>query len=717
MRTGLDLGPAFAARYAATRRFTLGCPRDFRISPDETQVLYLRSPSGTDPCHYLYTLDLATGAASTIFAPDDRNEQEAQPAIADPISRLDERRRIQYTGVTTYSVDRHFRAAVAGVAGQVYRIDLKDRTPHRLPIHFPALDPEISPCGSYVSYLHADALWLYDYERGRDRILAGPERADPQIFYGAAEFVAAEEMGRDRGYWWDPEGRSVLTARVDQRAVATRRRPNCDTPARNLALERYPTPGKPNARTTLQLAHLDGYTVDVQWDRESYPYLVRAHWQSGHPPLIAVQSRDQRDVLFLSIDVASGRTTTVHRQQDPCWVHLFPGTPAWSDAGEVVRIEPVGDRYALLVGTRVITGPDIGVRAVQHCGATILFTASNRADPTQIHAFAATGDDVVPLTTRPGVHTVVQRGSTRVLSTQLLRAAPHHVVQSPRFGEIVVPTVPLEPPLIPAPLLVTAGRNALRSALLLPGEHQDGTPLPVLLDPYGGPSAQRVLHSRNAYLESQWFADQGFAVLIIDGRSTPGRGPAADRLLAGGFLDIEVQDQVDGLLAVAAEHPDLDLRRVAIRGWSHGGYLAACATARRPDIFRAAIVGAAVSDWRYYDTYFTERYLGDPRRHDAEYRKNSLVDIAASLTNPILLLHGIDDDNVHVEHTSTLAHAMRSAQLHPDVLLLPGVTHLPPTDPATAETLLSTQVRWLRKVLADPVRPSPPPAAGAAMPR
>jgi dipeptidyl-peptidase-4 len=249
----------------------------------------------------------------------------------------------------------------------------------------------------------------------------------------------------------------------------------------------------------------------------------------------------------------------------------------------------------------------------------------------------------------------------------------------------------------PRPRLLRAGRRELRAALLLPGGPVAG-PLPVLLDPYGGPHHRQVLAARDRFLVAQWFADQGFAVLVADGRGTPGRGPAWERAvhhdLAGPVLD----DQVAALHAVAADHPELDLHRVAIRGWSFGGYLAALAVLRRPEVFHAAVAGAPVTDWRLYDTHYTERYLGHPDRHPDAYRRSSLLDDADRLRRPLLLIHGLADDNVLAAHTLRLSARLLAAGRPHSVLPLPGVTHLAVQE-AVAENLLHLQLRFLRDAL------------------
>ena len=202
----------------------------------------------------------------------------------------------------------------------------------------------------------------------------------------------------------------------------------------------------------------------------------------------------------------------------------------------------------------------------------------------------------------------------------------------------------------PCVTLLDAGPSQIRTAVLFPTDHVPGSRrLPVVLSPYGGPHHAEVLAAAGAYGEDQWLADQGFCVVVADGRGTPGRGPAWDRAvlhdLAGPVLD----DQVTALEAVAATWPDdVDTTRVGIRGWSFGGYLAALAVLRRPDVFHAAVAGAPVTEWRLYDTAYTERYLGDPTQDPTPYDACSLLPLAHSLTRPLLIIHGLTDDNVVV---------------------------------------------------------------------
>jgi dipeptidyl-peptidase-4 len=254
-----------------------------------------------------------------------------------------------------------------------------------------------------------------------------------------------------------------------------------------------------------------------------------------------------------------------------------------------------------------------------------------------------------------------------------------------------------EPMVEPKPTLLTLGERDLRAALLLPNGREPEEPVPVVLDPYGFPHGARVLKSSIRFVESQWIADTGFAVLVADGRGVDGRGPAWDREMKFDFT-VALEDQVDALHAVAERFPFLDLSRVAMRGWSGGGYLSAMAVLRRPDVFHAAVVGAPVTDLRLYDTHYMERYLGHPDEHPDVYERNSLLADAPALERPMLLIHGLADDNVYVAHTLKLSAALFEAGRHHELVLIPNATHFTRSE-AITENLLRVELDFLKRSL------------------
>jgi dipeptidyl-peptidase-4 len=399
----------------------------------------------------------------------------------------------------------------------------------------------------------------------------------------------------------------------------------------------------------------------------------------------------------LAADVANGYTEVLHEDTDDIWVELFPGTPAWC-GGSVVRIADRDGARRLLVGDDAVTEDDLYVRGVAGTSEdTVVFTAST-GDPGQVHVFRWSTPGVQPVTTAPGVHGAVHSGGTTVLASSGLfhHGQQHRVLRD--GAEWPVASHAETPVLTPAVQRLTLGERRLPAGLVLPSDHVAGTRLPVLLDPYGGPHAQRVLEARRAWLEPQWWADQGFAVLVVDGRGTPGVGPDWERAIHHDVAGPVLEDQVDALHAAAEVEPDLDLSRVAIRGWSFGGYLAALAVLRRPDVFHAAVAGAPSVDWAHYDTHYTERYLGTPQDDPDVYAQTSLLGDAASLSRPLLLIHGLADDNVVAAHTLLLSQRLTEAGRPHAVLPLTGVTHMTPQE-EVAENLLLLQLEFLRRSL------------------
>jgi dipeptidyl-peptidase-4 len=264
-----------------------------------------------------------------------------------------------------------------------------------------------------------------------------------------------------------------------------------------------------------------------------------------------------------------------------------------------------------------------------------------------------------------------------------------------RLAEL--PSVAEKPPLAVAAEIrkVGAGRG-LWTLLVRPRAFEKGRKLPVIVHAYGGPGLQMVHVSPR--LLDQWIADQGYLVVSVDGRGTPGRNRDWERSIQGDLAGPVLDDQVAGLRALAAEVPEMDLSRVGIWGSSFGGYVAALAVMRRPDVFRAAVALAPVADWRDYDTAYSERYLGLPQEAPRAYQRSSLLAEAARLERPLLLVHGTADDNVYFFHSLKLADALIHAGRHCELLPVPGRTHqlLGGPDPALTERILERVMRHFR---------------------
>ena len=493
-----------------------------------------------------------------------------------------------------------------------------------------------------------------------------------------------------------------------------------------------------------------GWANSPTWSHEAWPYFVQASWTPSGCTAV-LMNRAQTTQRIVDIDPTTGSLRVLHETTDPTWVELVPGTPARLTADRLVTTicahseprDPAGasgpddpEQTCSLAlkdtdGLRPLTPANMQVRRVAHADQTrviIAVTASRPLEPAYDYLEIEADTGAVHLIEVPldgsglrriaggadvGMHDAVAIGDhvsvIRSASTNRTRAE----LRVTRSGttEAMVKSFAEVALVHPKPIFFRFGPRQVPCALFLPSNPagpanptNPGNPptkIPVLLDPYGGPHAQRVVQARNPHTTSQWFADQGFAVLVIDNRGTPGPGPLYEKAAHHDFTKCVLDDQVAGLHEAAARFPQLDLTRVAIRGWSFGGFLAAMAVLERPDVFHTAVVGAPVTEWRLYDTAYTERYLGHPDDNPGVYDANSVLTKAHQATRPMMLIHGLADDNVVCAHTLRFSGLLLAHGKPHEVLPLSNVTHMTPQE-EVAENLLKLQVEFIRRSLPDP---------------
>ncbi|MGH3373097.1 MAG: prolyl oligopeptidase family serine peptidase [Actinoallomurus sp.] len=663
-----------------TRCFALGVPARFTVTPDGATVLFLRSRAGDDPVTCLWALDLDSGTPRLLADPAEL------PGAHD-----------RAAGIGAYATDHAAGLVAFTLAGALWTVDVADGRARRLPAEGPVADPHPDPTGRRITYVRGGALRVIEANGTGDRVIAAPD--GPDVTFGVAEHTGFASLGGPRGYWWAPDGARLLVARVDSAAVERWHIADPAEPGGTPRAVRHAAVGRANAGVTLWIVGLDGARTEARWD--PVEYVPGAGWDA-HGPYAVVQSRDQRTVRFLGIDTGSGETRVLSEQRDACWVQLVPGLPARTGSGALIAHADLRGTRRLTVDGVAVTPPGLQVRAVLGVdGDDVLFTASE--EPAETHLWShRPGEGLRRLSAEAGVHEGVLRGGTLVHVARCVDRPGGRVTVS-RAGRPDVPVASLveEPVLGVRATRLVLGPRELRGALYLPSWHRPGRRLPVLLDPYGGSNRQRVTAELDhRTLVSQWFAEQGFAVLVADGAGTPGRGPDWEREVHGDVYGPALEDQVTALREAARRHPELDLGRVGIRGWSFGGSLAALAVLRRPDVFHAAVAGAPVTDQTLYNAYWRERTLGHPGEFPERYEACSLVREAPKLTRPLLLTHGLADDRCFPAHTLRLSSALLAAGRPHEVLLLPGVGHNVMGAPII-EDLLWHQVRFLRRHLGD----------------
>jgi dipeptidyl-peptidase-4 len=454
-----------------------------------------------------------------------------------------------------------------------------------------------------------------------------------------------------------------------------------------------------------------GKTTWISWDAARYPYLCAVSWSKGGPLTLYVMDRAQQQAALLAVDVRSGATRTLLEERDPAWINLFPDFPAWREDGkgffwaterngapEVELRAANGDRLSTWVAPEHGFAKLVGYDDERE---TLWFTGGD--DPTQLALFSVEAGGGAPrrmaiaapstvtatLAKRAAVLLVTRADGRELPRTLAVRGDGARIVELPSVAEAPSITLGTE-------VRKVGAGEGIWASVTRPQGFVPGKKLPVIVDVYGGPHAQQVRHLPT--LLAQWMADQGFVVVAFDGRGTPRRGRAWERAIRGDFAGPTLDDQVAGLTALAAEVPELDLDRVGIVGWSFGGYMSALAVLRRPDVFKAAVAGAPVTEWRDYDTFYTERYLGLPQEDPAAYDRSSLLPDAARLDRPLLLIHGTADDNVYFLHSLKLSDALFRAGRHHEFLPLTGFTHMVP-EPLTTQRLEERIVRFMKDAL------------------
>lgn len=701
------MSDTFPRQYARTQRFTLGAPRNLTVIGNDAAVLFLRSTAGDNPVNRLWRRELA-GEAETLLAdpPALLADGNADADDLPPEERARrERMREGAGGITAYATDRAGSVAVFALAGRLFVTDVAAATTAEVHVPGPVFDPRPSPDGRHIAYVCGAELRVVTRDGSAVAAIGDPSPSGT-VSWGSADFVAAEEMHRFRGYWWSPTGDALAVCRVDEADVATWHIGDPANPASPPRAVRYPAAGTANPAVSLHVVRLDRpdqpvAAVAPALGGQEWPYLASVAWTTAG--LVAVsQTRDQRRTSTWQVDPATGTTTELYADSDPQWVEIVPGAGVLVGGAEAPVVVTCADRDGcrrLLVGGAPVSPADVQVRAVVDAGDDRVIVSGNPIDdPTVLHVYRWASGDWTQLTEGTGVHSAVA-GRTVVLINRATPEAPGSTWLVP--GGAALANHAETPLLTPNVTVLRTPASGLAVAVLLPAGRSpgDGGPsLPVLLDPYAGPHAQRVVQTFNAHCTSQWFADQGFAVVVVDGRGTPGRGSAFERAVHHDLAEGVLADQIEGLAHAADEIGVLDLGRVAIRGWSFGGFLAALAVLRRPDVFHSAIAGAPVTEWRLYDTHYTERYLGHPDSRPDVYDANSLLPLAGDLTRPLLLIHGLADDNVVAAHTLRFSSALLAAGRPHEVLPLVGVTHMTPQE-VVAENLLLHQLAFLQRTL------------------
>ncbi|MBA3848983.1 MAG: peptidase [Opitutus sp.] len=681
-----DANLRFFRDLAETRNYTLGRPVSPKLTPDGASVIFLRA-APRNPTLRLYEFTIATGEERELLSPGQLLGGGEEKLTAEEKARR-ERQRQSMRGFTSFLLSRDGARLLVLLSGRVYVVERASLKFTELPGEN-WIDPRFSPDGKFVAAVKNRELHVIDLATSQPAQIT--RDASATVANGVSEFVAQEEMKRNEGYWWSPDATQLLYQQTDESSVETRYIANALRPEEKPASFAYPKAGSPNAVVRLGLVpRTGGSTRWVKWDAAKYPYVARVDWVNPNaPPTILVQNREQTEQALLAVDPVTGGTTELLRETDSAWLNLDyeAELPVWlkdgsrfvwsterrgswqlelrDASGKLVReLTPITFSYREFVGLDEASG-NLIVRG--------------SLDPREVHLwrFPLAGGPGSPLTRDSGHHNAVL-GARRLVHTYDHFTGKYGVRVIDIAGQpmAALRTTAEAPPRRPTTELTrTKSAPAFDAAITRPQNFEPGKKYPVILQVYAGPTVKRVNAVIRDYLPDQWMADQGYIVVRIDGRGTPWHGRDWERVIKFNFIDTALNDQIAGLQALAAHYPEIDLSRVGVTGWSFGGYFSAMATIRRGDFFRAGVAGAPVITWENYDTHYTERYLGLPQSNPEAYRVSNVTTYADELRRPLMLIHGLTDDNVYFQHTLQLADALFMAGKPYELLPMLG-THM-----------------------------------------
>lgn len=672
-------------------------PQALRLSPDGNLLTSVRPRADERNRFDLWAMDTRTGK-SRMLVDSRKAGSGAALSEAEKMQRERDRSKTGKTGILDYDWSPDGRSILVPIDGELFVATLDGKV-RPLDGTRDALNPEISPRGTYVSFVRDKNLWVRPSSGGEARALT--KDGGGTVHFGEAEFVAQEEMHRQSGYWWSPDDTLIAVQRFDEAPVRIFTRAAIGASGTNIYQQRYPAAGTPNVTVDLYVMRPDG-TGQVKVDLGTDPdiYLARVNWlPDGSALLVQRQSRDQRRLDMLRVDPATGASTVLftERSGEKSWINLTNAYRVLSDGSLIWRSERdgFGHLYRWNAGawTQLTRGEWVvdSLVAVDDASGRLFFTA-NRDGVLERHLYSldlAKPDEVHRLTEAGWwLNGVSSDGiGRRFIITRSNPDQPKQTYLADTSGKRIAwvneNTIDGNHP-------YSAYRPAHRPTEFGTIKAADGTPLhwqmitpvmeegrryPVFFMHYGGPSSQDVARDWPSNMPlRQFLVQQGWIVFQLDNRGSNNRGKAFEDAIWHAMGSVEVDDQLAGA-AYLKSLPFVDPKAIATYGWSYGGYLTLKMMQAHPGVFAAGISGAPVTDWALYDTHYTERYMGDPVRDAAAYAASSALPDAAKISDPLLLMHGMADDNVFLDNATALAARMQAANTPFEMMLYPGKAH------------------------------------------
>ncbi len=682
-----------------------------KIAPDGSRVSFLRGKDSDRNRLDLWAFDTATGRSALLV--DSADVLPGEETLSDEEKARRERQRTAaLSGIVDYQWSPDGKTLLFPLGGELYLYDLaktgKQAVRKLTSGKGFATDPKVSPKGGFVSFVRGRDLWVVDLSSGEEVRLT--QDGSDTVANGVAEFVADEEMDRHTGYWWAPDDSAIAFARIDESGVPVQKRYEVYPDRTDVVEQRYPAAGDPNVAIGLGVIApkrdaiprwIDlGPNVDI--------YLTRVDWRDAKRLTFQRQSRDQRVLELIEVELASGKQRTLIAETAKTWVPLHNNLRFLKDGRFLWSSERSGFEHLYLASadgkklTQLTRGdwPVDALLAVDEANDLVYFSAGRSADgkadarQSHLHAVPLGGGKIRTLSSDSGMHSASFAKNASVYVDAWSNAGtPPQIALHRADGTRIATLIDNDPAKPEHPyaryrdahraiefgtLTAADGKTPLHYGVLKPADFDPVKKYPVVVYVYGGPAAQTVTDSwpgRGDHFFNQYLAQQGYVVFTLDNRGTPRRGAAFGGALYGKQGTVEVDDQRKGVEWLRAQ-PWVDGERIGVYGWSNGGYMTLMLLGKAPDDYACGAAGAPVTDWALYDTHYTERYMDLPKANPDGYREASVFSHLGGIRpNALLLIHGMADDNVLFGNSTKLMSDLQKRAITFELMTYPGAKH------------------------------------------
>jgi len=676
-----------------------------KVAPDGSRVTFLRGKDSDRNQLDLWEYDIASGQTRLLV--DSKVVLPGTETLSDAEKARRERQRIAaFSGIVDYQWSPDAKTLLFPLGGELYLYDLgkqgRDAVRKLTNGEGFSTDAKLSPKGGFVSFVRERNLWVIDLASGKQLQLTRDGSAT--IGNGVAEFVADEEMDRHTGYWWAPDDSAIAFARIDESPVPVQKRYEMYADRVEMIEQRYPAAGDHNVLVTLGVVapRADATVNWVDLGKQADIYLTRVNWRDPQHLTFQRQSRDQKTQELIQANLADGRQQVLVTETGKTWVPLHNSLRFLKDGRFLWSSERSGFQHLYVSSadgrsqTPLTTGnwPVDELLAVDEDAGTVYFRAGVESPlRSEIYAVPLAGGSPKKLSQAPGMHSAAFANNASVyVDSWSNNTTPPQIELFRANGEKIATLLdnnladPKHPyaryrdaqrPVEYGTLTAADGKTPLNYSVIKPEGFDPAKKYPVAVYVYGGPASQTVTDSwpgRGDHLFNQYLAQHGYVVFSLDNRGTPRRGRDFGGALYGVQGTVEVADQLKGVEWLKAQ-PWVDGSRIGVQGWSNGGYMTLMLLAKASDQYACGVAGAPVTDWGLYDTHYTERYMNLPAANVDGYREARVLTHIAGLTSPLLLIHGMADDNVLFSNSTSLMSALQKRGQPFELMTYPGAKH------------------------------------------